>query len=87
MLLLRWLNTSSCPASSYLIALLVTGHTAHGLDEGMAGVVHPGLDALVQGPVVGGQLVPQFGVNGRRQSRGHAVVVLPQVGEVGASGD
>lgn len=53
----------------------------------MSGVVHAGLDALVQGPVVGGELVPQSGVDGRSQSRGHAVVVFPQVGEVGADGE
>lgn len=70
---------------SHLVALLVSGHTAHCLDERVPGVVHSSLDALVQGPVVGGELVPQSGVNGRRQSRGHAVVVLPQVGEVRAT--
>lgn len=67
---------------SYLIALLITSHTAHCLDERMPRVVHSSLDALVQGPVVGGELVPQFGINGRRQSRSHAVVVFPQIGVV-----
>lgn len=71
----------------YLIALLVTSHAAHGLDERVSGVVDSGLDALVQGPVVGGELVPQFGVNGRSQSRGHAVVVFPQVRVVRATGE
>lgn len=70
---------------SHLVALLVSGHTAHCLDERVPGVVHSSLDALVQGPAVGGDLVPQSGVDGRRQSRGHAVVVLPQVGEVRAT--
>lgn len=73
-----------CSSISYLVALLVSSHTAHCLDERVPGVVHSRLDALVQGPVVGGDLVPQSGVNGRRQRRGHAVVVLPQVGEVRA---
>ena len=72
---------------SHLVALLVTSHTAHRLDERMSGVVHSSLDGLVQGPVVGGDLVPQFGINGRSQSRGHAVVVFPQVGEVRATGE
>lgn len=53
---------------SHLVALLVSGHTAHCLDERVPGVVHSSLDALVQGPVVGGDLVPQPGVNGWRQS-------------------
>lgn len=48
----------------------------------MPGVVHPGLDALVQGPVIGGGLVPQVGVHGWGQDSGHAVVVLPQVREI-----
>ena len=72
---------------SYLVALLITSHAAHRLDERVPGVVHSGLDALVQGPVVGGELVPQSGVDGRSQSRGHAVVVFPQVGEVRADGE
>lgn len=71
---------------SYLVALLITSHAAHRLDERVSGVVHSGLDALVQGPAVGGELVPQFGINGRSQSRGHAVVVFPQVREVRAAG-
>ena len=50
----------------------------------MSRVVHPGLDALVQGPVLGGHLVPQPGVDGGRQRRRHAVAVLPQVREVRA---
>lgn len=78
-------NDVHCSSTSHLVALLVSGHTAHCLDERVPGVVHSSLDALVQGPVVGGELVPQSGVNGRRQSRGHAVVVLPQVGEVRAT--
>lgn len=51
----------------------------------MPGVVHARLDALVQSPIVGCDLVPQFGVDGRCQRRGHAVVVLAKVGEVGAA--
>lgn len=70
--------------SRYLVAFLVASDTAHRLDEGVTRVVHPGLDALVEGPVVGSHLVPQFGVNGRSQSGGHAVVVFPQVREVWA---
>lgn len=50
----------------------------------MSGVVHSSLDALVQGPVVGGQLVPQFGINGWSQSGRHAVVMLPQIRIVSA---
>ena len=67
-----------------LVGLLVSGHHAHGLDEGVSWIVHPGLDGLVQGPVVGGGFVPEVGVDGRGQRRGHAVVVLPQVREVSA---
>lgn len=78
-------TTSTDPASpvesSYLIGLFVPGHHAHRFDEGMAGVVHP-LDALVQGVPVGGHLVPEAGVDARRQALGHAVVVLAQVGVV-----
>lgn len=72
---------------THLVALLISSHTAHRLDERVSGVVHSGLDALVQGPVIGGHSVPQFGINGRSQSRRHAVVVFPQVGEVGAAGE
>lgn len=68
----------------YLIALLVTSNAAHRLNERVAGVINPCLDALVKGPVVGGQLVPKFSINGWSQSRGHAVIVFPQVREVRA---
>lgn len=72
--------------SSYLIGLFVPSHHAHRLDEGVSRVVHPSLDALVQGVPVGGHLVPEAGVDARRQALGHAVVVLAQVGVVSAAG-
>lgn len=52
----------------YLVALLIASHAAHRLDERVSGVVDAGLNALVQGPVVGGELVPQFGIDGWCQS-------------------
>lgn len=69
----------------YLIALLVTSHATHCLDERVSRVVDSRLDALVKGPVVGGDFVPQFGINSWSKSRGHAVVVLPQVRVIRAS--
>lgn len=80
-------STTSTFDLSYLVALLITSHAAHRLDERVSGVVDSSLDALVQGPVVGGELVPQSGINGWSQSRGHAVVVFPQVRKVGAAGE
>lgn len=68
--------------TSDLVALLVSRHHAHSLDEGVSRVVHPGLDALVQGPVIGGLLVPQVPIDGWGQGCCHAVVVLPQVREI-----
>lgn len=62
-----------------LIALLISSYHAHSLDEGVSRVVHTSLDGLVQGPVVGGCLVPQVCINGWGHCRCHAVVVLPQV--------
>lgn len=83
-------TTTTDPASpvesSYLVGLLVPGHHAHCLDEGVARVVHPGLDALVQGVAIGGHLVPEAGVDAWRQALGHAVVVLAQVGVISAAG-
>lgn len=67
-----------------LIALLVSSYHAHSLDEGVSRIVHPSLDALVQGPIAGGCLVPQVCVNGWGQGYCHAVIVLPQVGEISA---
>lgn len=57
--LISRLKTQQLPAnmSSNLVALLISSYHAHSLDEGVSRVVHPGLDALVQGPVVGGCLV------------------------------
>lgn len=72
--------------SSHLIGLFIPGHHAHSLDEGVPRVVHPGLDALIQGVPVGGHLVPEAGVDARRQALGHAVVVLAQVRVVSAAG-
>lgn len=72
--------------SSYLVGLFVPSHHAHRLDEGVSRVVHPSLDALVQGVPVGGHLVPEAGVDARCQALGHAVVVLAQVGVVSAAG-
>ena len=63
----------------YLIGLLVTSHHAHSLYEGVARVVHAGLDTLVQGVAVGCHLVAELGVDGRREALGHAVVVFAQV--------
>lgn len=65
-----------------LIALLISSYHAHSLDEGMSRVVHPSLDTLVQGPVVGGYLVPQACINGWSQGSCHTVVVLPQVRKI-----
>ena len=67
---------------SHLVALLISSHHAHCLDEGVSRVVHASLDALINGPVVGGCLVPQVCINGWGQGRCHAVVVLPQVREI-----
>lgn len=74
-----WTQQHTANMNSNLIALLISGHHAHSLDEGVPRVVHPSLDALVQGPVIGGCLVPQAAVDGRGQRCCHAVVVLPQV--------
>ena len=71
-------------AHTNLIALLVPCHHAHSLDEGMPGVVHTSLNALVQGPAVRGQLVPQLAIDSWGQGTCHTVVVLPQVREVRA---
>lgn len=60
-----------------LVALLISRNHADGLDERMSGIVHPGLDALVQSPVVGGFLVSQVGINGWRERCCHTVIVLP----------
>lgn len=65
-----------------LIALLISSYHAHSLDERVSRVVHPGLDALVQGPVVGGYLVPQVCINSWGQGSCHTVVVLPQVRKI-----
>lgn len=64
---------------SDLVGLLVSCHHANSLDEGMPGVVHARLDGLVQRVSVGGGLIAQLGINGRRQVAGHAVVVFAQV--------
>lgn len=63
----------------YLIGLLVTSHHAHGLYEGVAGVIHSSLDTLVQGVAIGRHLVAELGVDGRREALGHAVVVFAQI--------
>lgn len=65
-----------------LIALLISSYHAHSLDKRMSRVVHPGLDTLVQGPVVGGCLVPQACINGWGQGSCHTVVVLPQIRKI-----
>lgn len=67
----------------YLIGLLVTSHHAHCLYEGVAGVVHPCLDALVQGVTAGRRLVAELSVDGGGEALGHAVVVLAKVRVVG----
>lgn len=67
---------------SYLVAFLVAGNHPHGFNEGVAGVIHPSLYALVQGPVIGGDFVPQSGVYGWGEVRGHAVVVFAEVRKV-----
>lgn len=72
--------------NSNLVALLVSSYHAHSLDKGVSRVVHPGLDALVHGPLVGGGLVPQVSIDGGGQGCCHAVVVLPQVREISAIG-
>lgn len=66
----------------YLIALLVTSNHTDCLDEGMTGVVHTSLNALVKSPVVWGNLVPQLGIDSRGQCTGHTVVVFAKVREV-----
>lgn len=66
----------------YLIALLITSDHPDCLDEGMTGVVHTSLNALVKSPIVWGNLVPQLGINGRGQRTGHTVVVFAKVREV-----
>lgn len=63
----------------YLIALLVTSNHPNCLDEGMTGVVHTSLNALVKSPVVWSDLVPQFGIDCRAKCTGHAVVVFAKV--------
>ncbi len=70
--------------NSNLVALLISSYHAHSLDKGVSRIVHPSLDALVQGPVVGGCLVPQVSINGWGQCCCHAVVVLPQIREISA---
>lgn len=83
----RWsLERGRAPAVSYLIRLLITSHHAHCLDERVAWVVHAGLNALVQGPAVGGGFVTEPCVDGWRQVAGHAVVVFPQVGVLSTAG-
>lgn len=67
----------------YLIGLLVSSHHAHGLDEGVARVVHAGLNGLVQRVAVGCDLITQLGIDGGRQVAGHAVVVLAEVRVLG----
>lgn len=67
------------PAMSDLVGLLVSGHHADGLDEGVPGVVHARLDGLVQRVAVGSGLITQLGIDGGSQVTGHAVVVLAQV--------
>ena len=42
-------DTTHDACAAYLVGLLVAGDAADGLDEGVSGVVHSGLDALVQG--------------------------------------
>lgn len=63
----------------YLIALFITSNHPNCLDEGMTRVVHTSLNALVKSPVVWSDLVPQFGIDGRGQRTGHAVVVFAKV--------
>lgn len=70
---------SSDAKSFYLIGLLVTSHHAHGLDEGVARVVHSSLDALIQGVAIRRHLVAEFGVDFWGEAFSHAVVVLAQV--------
>lgn len=53
----------------------------------MSRVVHPCLDALVQGPVAGGAFVPQLGIDGWGKGSSHAVIVLAEVWEVRALGE
>lgn len=68
-----------------LVGLLVSGHHADRLDEGVPGVVHARLDGLVQRVAAGRGLIAQLGVDGGRQVAGHAVVVLAQVGVLRAA--
>lgn len=65
-----------------LIALFISSYHPHSLDERMSRVVHSSLDALVQGPVVGGCLVPQADVNCWGEGSCHTVVVPPQIRKV-----
>uniref|UniRef100_A0A803YE08 Inositol hexakisphosphate and diphosphoinositol-pentakisphosphate kinase n=1 Tax=Meleagris gallopavo TaxID=9103 RepID=A0A803YE08_MELGA len=80
------LERGRAPAVSHLVRLLITSHHADRLDERVAWVVHAGLDALVQGPAVGGGFVAEPRIDGWRQVAGHAVVVFPQVGVLSTAG-
>lgn len=79
-------NILSC-GSMYLIAFLIPCHHADGLDKGMSRVVHPSLDALVQGPVTRSLFVPQLGIDGWGESTSHAVIVLTEIWEISTLGE
>lgn len=78
----NFLEKRSMNVLLYLIALLVTSDHPDCLDEGMSGVVHTSLNALVKSPVVWGNPVPKLGIDGRGQRTGHTVVVFAKVREV-----
>lgn len=83
---LESLEHGRAPAATHLVGFFIASYHAYSLDEGVAGVVDTRLDALVQGPAIWGCFVTEPGIDGWRQVAGHAVVVLPQVGVLGAVG-
>lgn len=65
--------------SVYLIWLLVPGHHAHRLDEGMPWIINASLDGLIQSVSLWSGFFTQFCIESRSQVTGHAIVMFPQV--------
>lgn len=60
-------------------AVVFVGSTRRAAEDVLTGVVHTGLDDVVQGEATGCLLVTQVSINLGRKHLGHVVVVLAQV--------
>lgn len=73
----QWPQHASKPL--HLIRFFISRDHAHCLNERVAWIVNPSLDALINGIAARGPLVPQFGINCWSEALSHAVVVFTKI--------